>query len=102
MLGFRVKSNQRMLYWIKVMGCRYYLSGEACNFVCEWVDKKNENDEVYEIFVQLKERNSKYADYDTETDEKLIITFQMYPNTHLITAQGQQFVWWADHEFQYR
>lgn len=101
MLGFRVKSHERLLYWIKAIGCRYYLSaGEVCNFVCEWVDKKNENDEVNEVFIQLKKRNSKYADYDTETDEKLI-TFHIYPNTHLITVQGQQYVWWADHEFHY-
>ena len=50
--------------------------------------------------MQLKKRNSKYLDYDTETDEKFV-TFHIYPNTHLITPQGQQFVWCADHEFQY-
>jgi hypothetical protein len=38
MLGFRVKSAQPSLFWIKFIACRYYLIDESSsNHRCEWL-----------------------------------------------------------------
>ena len=50
--------------------------------------------------MQITKKNSKYVEYDTDCDEKLV-TFHIYPNTHLITIQSSEYTWWAENEFEY-
>ena len=101
MLAFRVKSQERLVFWIKVFAFQYhYQLGTLDNVVCRWTYKENPKDIIIgEIFIQL----FKGSDVDTTVDSNKLLTFHIhvYPSTFLITIQGTHYLSWSTWEFSY-
>lgn len=94
MVGFRIKSKERLKSWIRAATHRYQEQMDSFSeYFCEWKDRlsKHSDTKVGEIFIQL---------YNAQKTIKYL-TIHIYLTTYYYTVQGIQFTAWAEQEFDF-